>query len=133
MLGRTAFAFLASLLLTTPGAAQDCPIKDLNYEARETLLRNEPSCDKAREWFGICSYGASGDVPLGQIVIEKCEGSFLAKLSKVQQRGYDREIKACDDDYKNKDGSMYRAMAAGCRVDIAQSYARKFREAPPRK
>jgi hypothetical protein len=83
---------------------------------------------KAREWFGICSYGASGDVPLGQIVTEKCEGDFLAKLTKAQRRTYEQKIKTCDDEYKNEDGSMYRAMAAGCRVDVAQSYARRFRK-----
>ncbi|MCX7310238.1 MAG: hypothetical protein NTV56_00560 [Alphaproteobacteria bacterium] len=80
------------------------------------------------ELFGLCSYGASGDVPLGEIVTKKCEGDFLAKLSQAQRKTYHRAIKRCDDVYKNEDGSMYRAMAAGCRVDLAQSYARKFRK-----
>ena len=134
MLRRIALVFSASLLLSPlglirPSAAEDCPIKDLSFEAREKQLHDAPTCDRARELFGLCSYGANGDVPLGEIVTKRCEGDFLAKQNPAQRKTYNRAIKRCDDEYKNEDGSMYRAMAAGCRVDVAQSYARKLRKA----
>jgi hypothetical protein len=31
--------------------------------------------------FEACAYVASGDVPLGQAVVRKCEGDFLNKLN----------------------------------------------------
>ena len=124
MLVRMILACSAILLLTPPAAAQDC--QTLGYEAREQVLRQAPSCDKAKELFGDCAYGASGDISLGQIVTEKCEATFLQMLGAAQRRSYDHEMKRCDDQYKNKDGTMYRAMAAGCRADLAQSYAHKF-------
>jgi hypothetical protein len=62
-------------------------------------------------------------------VTEKCEGNFLNKLSKAQRRTCDRAMKRCDAKYENIDATMYRAMAAGCRADLAQSYAHKFGKA----
>jgi hypothetical protein len=38
-------------------------------------------------------------------------------------------MKRCDAKYENIDATMYRAMAAGCRADLAQSYAHKFGKA----
>ena len=60
---------------------------------------------------------------------DKCEAGFLKKLSKAQRRAYDREMKSCNDEYKEDEGTLSRAMAAGCRADLAQSYAHKFGEA----
>src|ERR1700682_6653069 len=107
-------AFSAILLLTRPGAAQDC--QHFEHDARKGVIYDAPTCDKAKERFGDCAYGASGDVSLGEIVIEKCEGDFLNKLSTGQRRAYLRGIKACDAQYENMQGTMYVAMAAGCRI-----------------
>ena len=127
MLVRIILACSAILLLTRLGAAEDC--QTLGFEGREQVLRQAPTCDKANELFADCAYGASGDTSLGQIVTEKCEGDFLTKLSKAQRRTYDRGIKRCNAKYANMEGTMYRAMAAGCRADLAQSYAHKFGKA----
>ena len=56
----------------------------------------------------------------------KCEAGFLKKLSAKQRRGYDPEIKRCNDAIKEDEGTLSRAIAAGCRADLAQSYSRKF-------
>jgi hypothetical protein len=124
MLVRIILACSAILLLGRPGVAADC--QTLDQAGREQVLRQAPTCDKANELFGDCAYGASGDTALGQVVTEKCEGDFLKKLSAKQKRTYQRGIKTCNDKYANMDGTMYRAMAAGCRADLAQSYSRKF-------
>jgi len=125
MLVRMILAFFAILLLARSGnAAEDC--QSLGFEGREQIVRQAPSCDKANASFAACAYGAGGDTSLAQIVIEKCEGGFLNTLSKAQRRSYDRGMKRCEAKYEHEDGTMYRAMAAGCRANLAQSYAHKF-------
>jgi len=130
MVLRMILACSAILLLTPPAAAQNC--QELAQEGREQLLRQAPTCDKAKVRVGDCAYGATGDISLGQIVTEKCERTFLQQLSAGQRRTYDREMKRCGDTYRNMDGTMYRAMAAGCRADLAQTYAHKFGKARSR-
>ena len=124
MFVRMILAFSAILLLALPLKAQDC--QSLNQEGRAEVLRKAPTCDKAVELLSDCAYGASGDILLGQVITQKCEATFLTKLSAGQKRAYDRGMKRCYDKYKNEDGTMYRAMEAGCQVDLAQSYAHKF-------
>jgi hypothetical protein len=130
MLVRMILACSAILLLTLPGAAEDC--RELEFGAREALLRTAPTCDKAMELFGSCNAGGSGDINLGQIVTEKCEATFLKKLGAGQRRSYDREMKSCNDEYKEDEGTLSRAMVAGCRANLAQSYAQKFGKPRPR-
>jgi len=130
MLVRMILACSAILLLTLPGAAGGC--RELEFEAREALLRTAPSCDKAMELFASCNAGGSGDINLGQIVTEKCQADFLKKLSAKQQRAYEGEIKSCNDEVKEDEGTLSRAMAAGCRAQLAQSYAQKFGKARSR-
>ena len=127
MLVRMILACSAILLLAPLAAAQEC--QHMRYEDREALIRKAPSCDRAMETFGDCAFGASGDTGLGQIVTEKCEGDFLQKLSAGQRRTYQRGIKRCDDKYAKMEGSMYIAMAAGCRAELARTYSHKFDKA----
>src|ERR1700690_4246442 len=128
MLVRIILACSAILLLARPGAAQDC--LKLEFEAREALVRQAATCDKAMALFEGCAFGGSGDINLGQIATTKCEVGFLKKLSKAQRRGYDREMKSCNDKYKEEEGTLSRAIVAGCRANLAQSYAHKFDKAP---
>ena len=127
MLVRIILACSAILLLTRPGTAQDC--LNLDFAAREALVRTAPTCDKAMELFRGCAFGGSGDIALGQIATEKCQADFLQKLSTAQRRAYEHGIKLCNDDYKADEGTLSRATAAGCRADLAQDYAHKFGEA----
>jgi hypothetical protein len=104
-------------------ATTECPT--LDGEKIEKLLAEAPSCDQAMKLFEACEYSASGDVGLGEIVIKKCEGDFLAKLSKARRRVYDRKIKACWRKYAKKSGTMYRSFEAFCAAGVAQTYARR--------
>ena len=135
MLDRMILAAAAVVLLTAPGVGQDTAqeCQSLDQEGRAAVLRAAPTCDKSMALFSDCAYGASGDLMLGQVVTEKCEGDFLAKLGKAERRIYDGKIKACGRKYANEDGTMYRAMEAGCRADTAQQYSRRFRKAGTRK
>ena len=126
MLVRIILACSAILLLARSGFAQDC--LKLEFEAREALVRQAATCDKAMALFEGCAFGGSGDINLGQIATDKCEAGFLKKLSKAQRRGYDREIKSCNDEVKEDEGTLSIAMGAGCRALAAQNYAHKFGE-----
>ena len=127
MLVRIILACSAILLLALPAAAEDC--RELEFGAREALLRKAPTCDQAMELFGSCNAGGSGDINLGRIVTAKCEAAFLQKLSARQRGSYDREIKSCNAEVKGDEGTLSRAMAAGCRALVAQSFAHKFGKA----
>jgi hypothetical protein len=133
MLNRMVLAFSAILLLPAPGLAKDCPAQESTHEAREDVVRKAPSCKESLEVMEACAYGATGDVSLGQIVREKCEGDFLAKLSKAQRKTYDRAMKRCDDKYKNESGTMYRSFSAFCRATLARDTLAKFGKAGPPK
>ena len=125
MFVRIILAASAILLAALPAAAaEDC--QGLRQEEREAVIRKAPTCDKAMVAFGDCAFGASGDTGLGQIVTEKCQGDFLQKLGSWRKSGYERGIKRCNDKYARKDGTMYVAMAAYCRAQLAQTYARKY-------
>jgi hypothetical protein len=124
MLVRMILVCSAILLVTAANAAEDC--QKLEFGAREALVRKAPTCDKAMEQFTNCNAGSSGDVILGLIVTRKCQGDFLKKLNAKQRRAYADGIKSCNDGVKEEEGSLSRAMAAGCRAELARSYAHKF-------
>ncbi len=66
-----------------------------------------------------------GDVSLGAVVTEKCEGDFLSKLTAAQRRAYDGEQKRCSRRYLNQSGTMYRSFEAFCGAYVARNYSAK--------
>lgn len=78
------------LLLGLPVWAEDCPAEDSGWEAREAAVAKAPTCDRALKVAEFCAYGATGDTGLTNIVMEKCEADFSAKMSKAQRQSYDR-------------------------------------------
>jgi hypothetical protein len=130
MLDRTVLAISAVLLLAAPAQATDCPAEGSGWEGREDAVRKAPTCNAARKVAEACAYGAGGDTGLTNIVLEKCEAGFSAKMSKAERRVYDRGIKRCDEKYKNESGTMYRSFSAFCRATLARDTAAKFAKAP---
>lgn len=111
-------------LAASPAASMDCPTRD--GEKILELLDQAPTCEKSLALFQACSYGAGGDVGLSEVVISKCEGDFLTKLSISQRQAYDRQQKRCSLKYRNESGSMYRSFEAFCSANLAKDYARRF-------
>jgi hypothetical protein len=109
-------------------AGEDCPTDD-GLEI-EQLLADAPSCDQSMALFRICSYGASGDLALGAIVRERCEGDFIDRLSADERRRYDRWLRFCERRYRNEPGTMYRSFEAFCVATVAQAYARRAAAKP---
>lgn len=130
MLSRTILAVVAFVILIAASTAKDEPKKEkcptLDHQEIEDLLRQAPSCQRAMASFEICQFGGGGDVSLGAVVTEKCEGDFLSKLGAAQRRAYDREQKHCQRKYANESGTMYRSFEAFCGADVARNYSAKF-------
>jgi hypothetical protein len=103
---------------------KECPVEH-TIEAIEQAIDKAASCDASMDVFQACSYGASGDVPLGEAVVKKCEGDFAAKLGKAQRQSYDQEIKRCWQKYRHESGTMYRSFEAMCAAGVAQNYSRR--------
>jgi hypothetical protein len=114
----------ASALVAAAAVAAECPT--LDGEERLKLLDQAPTCDKSMALFELCAYGASGDVGLGEAVIKKCEGDFLATLGASQRRQYDREQQRCAHKYQKESGSLYRSFEAFCAAGVAKTYAHRF-------
>ena len=108
----------ASAVLWAAGSAPagDCPDTEFTLEAREELIRKAPSCQEALAMMEACAYGASGDVVLGTVVMEKCEADFIARLGKGERLAYARKVSRCDRKYRNESGTMYRSFEAFCRA-----------------
>jgi len=102
-----ALSIVATTIAPAAAATLDCPAQDLDNIV--DLLDRTPTCEKSLALFQACSYGASGDVALSEVVIRKCEGDFLSKLSKSQRQSYDRQQKQCSLKYQNESGTMYRS------------------------
>jgi hypothetical protein len=109
MFNRIILAAVMLAISTAVSAAKDKPKKEecptLDHQEIEDLLHKAPSCQRAGALFESCQFGASGDVSLGAIVTEKCEGDFLGKLDAAQRRAYDREQKRCQRKYAHEDGT----------------------------
>jgi NAD(P)-dependent dehydrogenase (short-subunit alcohol dehydrogenase family) len=127
-LGTLAVLF-ASLALAAPRPSdpKECPVSEHSLDAIEAAIDQAASCRGSMDIFQACAYVASGDVPLGQAVIRKCEGDFLNKLNSRQKRSYENEIKRCWRKYRRESGTMYRSFEAMCAAGVAQAYSRRFR------
>jgi len=117
---------LSLFVAASTGAAAGAECPTLDGGKRLELLEQAPTCAKSLALFQACSYGASGDVGLSEVVIKKCEGDFLTRLSVAQRRTYDREQQRCARKYRKESGTMYRSFEAFCAANLARTYAHRF-------
>jgi hypothetical protein len=124
----SAFALMASVALAAPkpSTPKECPVTEHSLDAIEAAIAKAASCEESMDTFQACAYVASGDVPLGQAVIGKCEGDFLDKLNARQKRAYEQEVERCWRKYRREGGTMYRSFEAMCAAGVAQAYSRRF-------
>jgi hypothetical protein len=121
----TAVAVSAAVAGPKGSEPKECPATEHTLDAIAAAVGATSSCEESMQVFEACAYGASGDVPLGGIVVKKCEGDFLSKLGQVQRRAYDQEQTSCNRKYRNEQGTMYRSFEAFCRAQVAQTYSRR--------
>jgi len=113
------------LLGSAAHAAEECPAKSTSMDDIIAVLNAAPSCDRAMTLFDACAYGASGDVQFGEAVEKKCEADFVGRLRTPQKLSYQRELRICDQKYRNKSGTMYISATAFCRAEVAQRYSQR--------
>src|SRR5438445_2225199 len=124
----TFVVLLAALALAAPKPSdpKECPVTERSLDAIEAAIEQAATCQQSMDIFEACAYVASGDVPLGQAVIRKCEGDFVTKLDASRKRAYEQKIRRCWRKYRHELGTMYRSFEAMCAAAVAQAYSRRF-------
>jgi len=75
--------------------------------------------------FNRCAIGASLDGRLALSVMKVCEKTSLYRMSAKEREAYNAAIDACNAPYVMKRGTIYRSVAAHCRVDVMAEYAKR--------
>lgn len=106
-----------------PAAAQRaCPHQEGDRDRITRTLQSANSCQTAYDLMNACRSNSGGDVELAEIVIQRCEGSFLAGLTPATRRSYDGERQACRERYAKSRGTMYVSFAVTCEAGVAARY-----------
>jgi hypothetical protein len=131
-MARKLFLALPMLMaLAHPVLAVECPVA--GAEATSDAIEQAPSCAKAAEIYGLCTWGSSMDIQFAAAAITKCEADFLTKLTPQQKRTYDRAKMRCGRKYARESGTLYRSMEASCSVALAKTYWTRLTKTGPGK
>ena len=139
MLSRSCLAVVLAALAVvlsvagTPARAMVCMEKSMTLDEVVDIIGAQKDCESAMKLFQDCQLTASGDVQLGAAVEKKCEADFMPGLNTAQKQAYRREIRVCDQKYRNKSGTMYLSFAAFCRAEVAQRYSQRALKAAGQK
>jgi hypothetical protein len=88
------------------------------------VIASAQTCQKTVRLFKRCAIGASLDGRLALSVMKVCERSSLARMPAKERAAYEAEIDGCNRPYVLKRGTIYRSVAAHCRVDVMAQYDR---------
>ncbi|MBB4375278.1 hypothetical protein GGD63_008127 [Bradyrhizobium sp. cir1] len=139
MLSRSCLAVVLAVLVLvlsvagTPARAMVCMETSMTLDEVVDTINKQKSCESAMKVFQDCQLTASGDVQLGAAVEKKCEADFIPGLNAAQKQAYQREMRVCDQKYRNKSGTMYLSFAAFCRAEVAQRYSQRALKAAGQK
>jgi uncharacterized protein len=116
---------LLSILANLPTCAQEpCNYRSENpFDAMAKDLSQAKTCSAAAAKMRDCAWGSSADTQLAPIVIEKCEKTFLPKLSPAAQKRYADEMQLCAYEYARQEGTIYMSAAALCQFDVSARFA----------
>ena len=107
-----------------PAVAQRaCPHQEGERDRITRSLQSANTCQRAYDTMNACRSNTGGDVELAEIVIQRCEGSFLAGLSPAARRAYDAEREACSRRYAKREGTMYVSFTVTCEAGVAARQA----------
>ena len=121
---------VVGVAIPVPAFAVVCMEKSMTVDEIVDAISATPGCKRAMAIFRECQLGASGDVPMGAAVEEKCEANFVPHMTAAKKRAYQHAMDVCDRKYANEDGTMYRSFTAFCRAEVAQRYSRRQRKTP---
>jgi hypothetical protein len=128
------FASVVSVIVIVASSAalaeEKCPAASLQSDDIVKAIQAAASCKAAYDVMNACRVGAGGDVELANVVSEKCEATFMARLAAGQKRAYERERAACRRKYAKKEGTLYVSLAVSCEAGVSVRYARRYGKAP---
>lgn len=118
------FAVAICLLALVPFRASgaDCPVQ--GTEQKLKTIASAAGCKEAVDLFKLCAIGSSSDARLAVPVLAICEKHFLSKLTAERRKAYAAAIEKCNAQYAKRQGTMYRSMAASCRVNMTYKYSK---------
>jgi hypothetical protein len=73
-----------------------------------------------------CRSNTAEDARMAKSVIEKCEGTFLARLSPEGGARYQQRRKVCEHKYPNMVDLKHVSFRATCEAAVEVEYARRF-------
>lgn len=115
----------ALAVATDPASAQQrtCPHPESDRENITRSLQSAVTCQRAYDMMNACRSNTGGDVELAEVVIQRCEASFLSGLSPTARRAYDEERAACRRRYAKREGTMYVSFTVTCEAGVAARQA----------
>jgi hypothetical protein len=116
-------AIFSCIQIESSAGAERCPVSDGNK--RVALVARATTCRDAVRLFKRCAIGASLDGRLALSVMKVCEKSSLARMPAKERAAYETAIDGCNRPYVLKPGTIYRSVAAHCRVDVMAQYDRR--------
>jgi hypothetical protein len=115
-------ATLCFIAMASAANASDCPVQGPQDKLK--IVREAPSCREAARLFKLCAIGSAFDGELALPVSNNCERRVLAGLSPVRRKAYETTVNACNRQYAQMRGSMFRSRAAFCRVGAMEKFGR---------
>jgi hypothetical protein len=115
------FAIFTCTQIGSSAGAQRCPVSNGNEKV--ALVARATSCQDAVRLFKRCAIGATLDGRLALSVTRVCEKTSLARMPAKERAAYEAAIDGCNAPYALKRGTIYRSVAAHCRVDVMAQYA----------
>lgn len=114
------------ILVSAPALAQDsCPVPGGDAEKIVAAINGASSCWSAVSLTRSCSFGTGVDIGLTSAAITLCEKDF-AKITRSERAMYTHLTRRCEKKYARERGSMYRAAAAFCRMDVAATFSNVY-------
>ncbi len=116
--------FMSALSLAAGAAADECPKTDGPISSED--LQAAPDCAAAVSLHARCAWGSSGDTILSKPVFDKCEPTFLPKLTASQKRTYKKDLAHCARPQGPGEGSMNVSFEIMCEETVLMRYARRY-------
>ncbi len=114
---------LAATVDVATAQQRPCPHSESDRDKITRTLQSATTCQRAYDIMNACRSNTGGDVALADVVIQRCEASFLPGLTATARRAYDAERAACRKRYAKREGTMYVSFAVTCEAGVAARLA----------
>ena len=111
------------LVIAVPAFAHQCPSESRQAEEIIKAIRSAPACLVSFNVMKDCRSHDHRDAQLAQAVIEKCEATFLPRMSAGRKYFYQRAREVCARKFANRQAPIYASYQATCEAAVAARYA----------